>query len=103
MKSKLSTPTHFSSFKRKDKSQHFVRRFLIEVILLLENIAMITLAKRISMTTISPHFKHIYNYTVFFAMGSYLIAVILKFLFYVCFHPWSALIRQKQKSFLSNK
>ena len=103
MKSKLSTPNHFSSFKRKDKSQHLVRRFLIEVILLLENIAMITLAKRISMTTISPHFKHIYNYTVFFAMGSFLIAVILKFLFYVFFHPWSALIRQKQKSFLSNK
>merc|ERR1719411_45335 len=76
-----------------EKRDHtLVRQFLVESVLLLENIAMLTLARRLTLKATATAFNEIYSYTIFCACLSYTSAMLLKVLYYLCFHPWSELI-----------
>ena len=79
-----------------EKGDHtLVRQFLVESVLLLENVAMITLARRLTLKASATTFNEIYSYTIFCVCLSYTSAMFLKVLYYSCFHPWSQLIRKK--------
>jgi hypothetical protein len=81
-----------------------VRQFIIETILLLENIAMLILARRVTMeTNRSNNFEEMYNCTLLCIVVSYFIAMLLKLLYYFCCHPWSKLIRDNIVTSILNK
>ena len=79
-----------------EKGDHtLVRQFLVESVFLLENVAMTTLARRLTLKASATTFNEIYSYTIFCVCLSYTSAMFLKVLYYSCFHPWSELIRQR--------
>merc|ERR1712226_524470 len=81
------------SSKGASKHQHtLVRQFIVETILLLENVAMVILARTI-VTASKIHFHDIYNLTLLCIVVSYCSAMFVKILYYSFCHPWSELIR----------
>merc|ERR1712061_321304 len=87
-----------------EKGDHtLVRQFLVESVLLLENIAMITLARRLTLKATATAFDEIYSYTIFCVCLSYTSAMFLKVSYYLCFHPWSELIRKRFISYFVNQ
>ena len=91
------------SNKGASKHQHtLVRQFIVETILLLENVAMVILARTIVTARKTP-FDDIYNLTLLCIVVSYSSAMFIKILYYSFCHPWSELIRINFVSSFVNK
>lgn len=78
------------------RQRTLVRQFVVDAIMLAENIAMLYLAKDTVTSTTS--FKSTYWIIVVIAVSCYLAAMCLKFMFYWSCHPWSKLIRPRKCS-----
>ena len=69
----------------------FVRQLLVDVILLIQNIVMIVLAK--NTVTSSTAFSHAYDVISVVIGVSYVLSMLIKLLFYLYCHPWASIIR----------
>ena len=68
----------------------FLRQFLVDSIFFMENVTMIVLAKD---TKTFPRIDKSYNIILYVIIACYLSSLLLKFLYYWYFHPWSAIIK----------
>lgn len=73
------------------RQQTLVRQLVIDGIILLENVAMLYLAKGTVTSTVD--FPEVYYIIVMLTCTCYIGAMLLKITFYCCCHPWAELIR----------